>query len=234
MSSSTQRAAPSATARPPVTPQLAATRVMAVLRSAGPAGLPPVAGALAAGGVNCLEVSLTTPGALDALARIADALGPRAAVGAGTVLTVAQARDALAAGARFLVAPVVDGDVIRLAADLGVPCYPGAWTPTEVRTGWDAGAAAVKLFPAGTGGPGHVRQLTAPLPHIPLVAVGGVEPARARAYLDAGAFAVGIGSPLLGGADADPTPEALERLTGRARALVAALGVLAGEAEGGR
>ncbi|MFE2219288.1 bifunctional 4-hydroxy-2-oxoglutarate aldolase/2-dehydro-3-deoxy-phosphogluconate aldolase [Streptomyces canus] len=212
------------TARPALTPQLGRTRVMAILRSADASGLPAVARALAVGGVTCLEVTLTTTGALDALTRIRAELGPDVAVGVGTVITGGQARDALAAGAEFLVAPVVDTAVIRHAADRGIPCYPGAWTPTEVSQAWQAGAAAVKLFPADTGGPAHLRRLRAPLPDIPLVAVGGVGIDEARAYLDAGACAVGIGSPLLRGADQDPTPQALDALTTRARTLLDAVG----------
>ncbi|MDH6484466.1 bifunctional 4-hydroxy-2-oxoglutarate aldolase/2-dehydro-3-deoxy-phosphogluconate aldolase [Streptomyces sp. SAI-127] len=212
------------TERPALTPQLGRTRVMAILRSTDASGLPAVARALAAGGVTCLEVTLTTAGALDALTRIRAELGPDVAVGAGTVITGGQARDALAAGAEFLVAPVVDTAVIRHAADRGIPCYPGAWTPTEAWQAWQAGAAAVKLFPASTGGPAHLRQLRAPLPDIPLVAVGGVGIDEARAYLDAGACAVGIGSPLLRGADRDPTAQALDALTTRARTLLDAVG----------
>jgi 2-dehydro-3-deoxyphosphogluconate aldolase/(4S)-4-hydroxy-2-oxoglutarate aldolase len=211
------------TERPAITPQLGRTRVMAILRSADASGLPAVARALASGGVTCLEITLTTAGALDALAAVRAELGPGVAVGAGTVITGDQARDAVAAGAEFLVAPVVDTAVVRNAADRGVPCYPGAWTPTEVSQAWEAGAAAVKLFPAGTGGPAHLRQLRAPLPDIPLVAVGGVGIDEARDYLDAGACAVGIGSPLLRGADRDPTPQALDALTARARALLGAV-----------
>lgn len=215
------------TQRPALTPQLGRTRVMAILRSADASGLPAVARALASGGVTCLEVTLTTAGALDALARIRAELGPDVAVGAGTVITGDQARDALAAGAEFLVAPVVDTEVVRGAADRGVPCYPGAWTPTEVSQAWRAGAAAVKLFPATTGGPAHLRQLRAPLPHIPLLAVGGVGIDEARDYLDAGARAVGIGSPLLRGADQAPTSQALGALTTRARTLLDAVGTTA-------
>ncbi|MGY1496994.1 bifunctional 4-hydroxy-2-oxoglutarate aldolase/2-dehydro-3-deoxy-phosphogluconate aldolase [Streptomyces sp. QTS52] len=215
------------TERPALTPQLGRTRVMAILRSADASGLPAVARALAAGGVTCLEVTLTTAGALDALTRIRAELGPGVAIGAGTVITGAQARDALAAGAEFLVAPVVDTAVVRHAADRGIPCYPGAWTPTEVSQAWQAGAAAVKLFPASTGGIGHLRQLRAPLPDIPLVAVGGVGIDEARDYLDAGACAVGIGSPLLRGADRDPAPGPLDALTARARALLDAVGITA-------
>ncbi|WP_460072632.1 bifunctional 4-hydroxy-2-oxoglutarate aldolase/2-dehydro-3-deoxy-phosphogluconate aldolase [Streptomyces sp. YKOK-I1] len=211
------------TDRPALTPQLARTRVMAILRSADASGLPAAARALAAGGVTCLEITLTTEGALDAIAAVRDDLGPDVAVGAGSVVTTAQARDALAAGAEFLVAPVVDTDVVRATAAGGTPCYPGAWTPTEVSTAWHAGAAAVKLFPASTGGTAHLRQLLAPLPQVPLMAVGGVDITRAADYIGAGAVAVGIGSPLLGGADRDPTRESLDALTERARTLLEAV-----------
>ncbi|WP_329314998.1 bifunctional 4-hydroxy-2-oxoglutarate aldolase/2-dehydro-3-deoxy-phosphogluconate aldolase [Streptomyces sp. NBC_01262] len=208
------------TQRPPINEQLSRTRVMAILRSADAAGLPAVAHALVAGGVTCLEVTLTTAGALDAIARIRDELGPEVSVGAGTVVGLDDVRDALAAGAQFLVSPVVDTEVIRASAEHGTPFYPGAQTATEVLTAWRAGAAAVKLFPASTGGPGHLRQLRAPLPQIPLVAVGGVGIDEARDYLDAGAVAVGIGSPLLRGADRDADAEALAALTARARTLL--------------
>ena len=206
--------------RPLLTPQLVSTRVMAILRSADASALPAAARALAAGGITCLEVTLTTAGALDAIARIKDELGAGVSVGAGTVLTTADTRDALAAGAEFLVSPNVELDVIHDAADQDVPFYPGAWTATEVITAWRAGAAAVKLFPACTGGPTHLRQLRAPLPHIPLMAVGGVDLEAAGHYMAAGALAVGVGSPLLRDADRDPTPEALNALTARARALL--------------
>ncbi|TLS48142.1 bifunctional 4-hydroxy-2-oxoglutarate aldolase/2-dehydro-3-deoxy-phosphogluconate aldolase [Streptomyces montanus] len=222
------------TERPALTPQLGGTRVMAILRSADGSGLPAAARALAAGGITCLEVTLTTSGALDAMAAIQEDLGPEVAVGAGTVITTGQAQDALAAGARFLVAPVVDVDVIRGAAERGVPCYPGAWTPTEVSTAWQAGAAAVKLFPASTGGPAHLRQLRAPLPETPLIAVGGVGLDQARDYLDAGARAVGIGSPLLCGADRNPDRAALESLTVRARTVLEAVGATPRAEEAGR
>lgn len=206
---------------------------MAILRSADASGLPAVARALASGGVTCLEVTLTTSGALDALAAIRDELGPEVAVGAGTVITTGQVREALAAGAEFLVAPAVDTDVIRCSTERSIPFYPGAWTPTEVSTAWRAGAAAVKLFPAGTGGPAHLRQVRAPLPDIPLVAVGGVGVDQARDYLDAGALAVGIGSPLLRGADRNPATETLDALTARTRTLLDAIRATSGRQEAG-
>jgi 2-dehydro-3-deoxyphosphogluconate aldolase/(4S)-4-hydroxy-2-oxoglutarate aldolase len=210
-------------ARPPITPQLLKTRLMAILRSADARHLPAVGRALADAGVTCLEITLTTAGALDALTRLRDELPASVAIGAGTVTTTREAHDAIAAGAEFLVAPVVGEDVIRAAAARDIPCYPGAWTPTEALAAWQAGAAAVKIFPAGTGGPEHLKQLRAPLPAIPLMAVGGVHLGSARYYLDAGACAVGIGSPLLRGADRTATADALSELTAHARRLLTSL-----------
>ncbi|MDN0199847.1 bifunctional 4-hydroxy-2-oxoglutarate aldolase/2-dehydro-3-deoxy-phosphogluconate aldolase [Streptomyces sp. S.PNR 29] len=205
------------TARPALTPELSRTRVMAVLRSADASGLPATARPLAAGGVTGLEITPTTSGALDAVAEVRGELGPEVAVGADTVVTGAQARDALAAGAQFPVTPV-DADVVRTVAETGVTCHSGAWTPTEASTAWRAGAAAVKLFPAATGGPAYLRQLPAPLPDLPI----GVDIHQAREYTGAGAHAVGVGSPLLRGADRNPTSRHLDRLTERACALLEA------------
>lgn len=212
------------TARPAITPELSRTRVVAVLRSADASGLPAVARALAAGGVTCLEVALTTSDVLDAVAEVRHELGPEVAVGAGTVVTGAQAWDALAAGAQFLVAPVADADVVRTVAEAGVPCCPGTLTSTGVSTAWRAVAAAVKLFPAATGCPAYLRQLPALLPDVPTVTVGGVDTDQACEDPDAEAYAVGVGSPLLRGADRNPTPRNLDSVTERERAFPAAVG----------
>ncbi len=191
---------PPATARAALTPQLMETGVVAILRASSVKYFQPAAEALVRAGLTCLEVTLTTPGALDALSTMADGLPPEAAVGAGTVTSAAQASAAVAAGAQFLVSPAVCADVIAFAAEAGLPCYPGAWTPTEVLAAWRAGATAVKLFPAASGGPEHLRRLRDPLPDIPLVPTGGIAIEHVRGYLAVGAIAVGLGSPLLGDA----------------------------------
>jgi 2-dehydro-3-deoxyphosphogluconate aldolase/(4S)-4-hydroxy-2-oxoglutarate aldolase len=118
------------------------------------------------------------------------------------VLDVTSARHAVDAGARFLVTPTTDPEVIGWAARRGVPIFPGAMTPTEIVLAWSSGATAVKLFPASVCGPGYVRDLAGPLGHIPLVAVGGIGAENAAAFLSAGVRAVGVGSWLIG--DADP------------------------------
>jgi 2-dehydro-3-deoxyphosphogluconate aldolase/(4S)-4-hydroxy-2-oxoglutarate aldolase len=187
-------------------------QVVAIARKVDPARLPLVAEALVAGGLGVLEVTLDSPGALHAIERLT-ATG--LTVGAGTVLSVREAADAVAAGAAFLVSPHTDVEVVRWASARGVPAVPGALTPTEVMTGWNAGAAAVKIFPASVAGPALVREMQGPLGFVPLVPSGGVTLANARALLDAGATAVGLGSWLTGCAP--------DEVTVRARALRAAL-----------
>jgi 2-dehydro-3-deoxyphosphogluconate aldolase/(4S)-4-hydroxy-2-oxoglutarate aldolase len=150
--------------------------------------------ALAAAGVRFVEITLDGEGALAAIER-ACARGD-VTVLAGTVRDAAQVDAAVAAGARAIVAPALFLPVLERAAALGVPAIPGALTPTEIEAAWKTGAALVKLFPAGLGGPRYVRDVHAPLADVPLLATGGVDAANARAFLDAGAVAVGVGSGL--------------------------------------
>ncbi|TCP56371.1 2-dehydro-3-deoxyphosphogluconate aldolase/(4S)-4-hydroxy-2-oxoglutarate aldolase [Tamaricihabitans halophyticus] len=149
---------------------------------------------------TCLEVTLNTPGALEIISSATRRYGTRAEIGAGTVRTAAQARAAISAGARFLVAPDTRADVGEAALEVGLPWYPGAFTATEVSTAWELGAAAVKLFPANLGGPAYLRELRAPLDDVPLIPTGGVRLELAGDYLAAGALALGLGNPLLGDA----------------------------------
>jgi 2-dehydro-3-deoxyphosphogluconate aldolase / (4S)-4-hydroxy-2-oxoglutarate aldolase len=186
--------------RPTVTAQLRDTGVAAILRADRPDHLEAVAHELAAAGITCLELTLTTPGALDALARLRRGLDAGVALGVGSVLDAAQAQAALDAGAEFLVSPGVCEEVARAAGAGAVPCYPGAFTPTEVLAAWRLGAPAVKLFPAATGGPRHLRDIRGPLPDIPLMPTGGVALEQIADYVAAGAVAVGLGGPLIGDA----------------------------------
>lgn len=188
------------TERLEITPQLRATGVAAILRADDPAHLDAVAHALAAAGITCLELTLTTPGALEAMSRLRTDLGRDIAIGMGSVLDATQAAAALDAGAEFLVSPGVCPDVARLAVARAVPCYPGAWTPTEVLAAWKLGGPAVKLFPAATGGPRYLRDIRGPLPDIPLVPTGGIGFDEIADYVAAGATAVGLGGPLIGDA----------------------------------
>lgn len=184
--------------RPPLPRQLIDTRIVAVLRTATAEASLVAARTLVAAGVTCVEVTLTTPDAAALIEALRAELGRSAAVGAGTVVTSAEAGQVVDAGAQFLVSPAPCPDVVAVAVEAGVPALPGAFTAHEVLLAWNAGASAVKVFPAVTGGPVHVRALRGPLPHVPLIPTGGVTPATAPDYLAAGAAAVGLGSELVG------------------------------------
>jgi Entner-Doudoroff aldolase len=142
------------------------------------------------GGFRVVEVTLTTPGALELIADLASR--PGLVVGAGTVLSVGDADEAVDAGARFLVSPVVDTAVIRRAAELGVASLPGAHTPTELLAAHQAGAPLLKLFPAPAGGPAWLRSVLAPLPFLRVVPTNGVDLDNAAEWLAAGAWALGF------------------------------------------
>lgn len=176
------------------------SRLIAILRADRAEVLLPAAQALLAGGVDVVEFALTTPGAIDQIRAARRRFGPELVLGAGTVIGMAAAEAALAAGAQFLVAPCLQLPVLHLCHRYrrDVLLIPGVLTPTEIVAALDAGAELVKLFPASLGGPGYLRELLAPLPHVRLLPTGGITLENARAYLDAGAVAVGVGSSLAG------------------------------------
>jgi 2-dehydro-3-deoxyphosphogluconate aldolase / (4S)-4-hydroxy-2-oxoglutarate aldolase len=167
-------------------------RLVAILRRV--ADLDARVAALAAAGVGVIEITLDDPDALGAIER-ARGRGD-VTVLAGTVRCAEQVDAAVAAGAEAVVGPGFVAAVVERAAELGVPAIPGALTPTEIEAAWASGAALVKLFPAGFGGPRYVRDVLAPLADVPLLVTGGVDAQNARAFLDAGAVAVGVGSAL--------------------------------------
>ena len=172
--------------------ELTARRALCIIRAPAipdPAGL---AATLVGAGLPIVEFALTTPGAPALIERASTVDG--VFLGAGTVLTTADARDAIAAGARFLITPGLRPDVAAEAARHGVPVVLGAMTPTEVATALDLGTTAVKVFPAARLGPAYFRDLLGPYPGAPLVATGGVTAVNARDYLAAGALAVTAGS----------------------------------------
>jgi len=167
------------------------------------------------GGVSVIEVAFTVPNALEIIRKLASELGDDVILGAGTVLTPEAAVNAVEAGARFLVAPNVNPAVIEAAKSRGVAVCPGALTPTEVITAWQAGADIVKIFPANVMGPKYLKDLHGPFPEIPLMPTGGVNLDTAREYLDNGAVALGVGGDLINAKlmeDGD-----FEEITGRAR-----------------
>ncbi|MEV0728461.1 bifunctional 4-hydroxy-2-oxoglutarate aldolase/2-dehydro-3-deoxy-phosphogluconate aldolase [Polymorphospora sp. NPDC051019] len=201
-----------------LTAELAATRLLAIIRGTDTAAAIAAGTALLAEGVSIVEVALTTPGACEAIEAIRATAPAGCLVGAGTVLTAADVADVAAAGAQFVVTPAVV-ESIGEAARRGLPVAAGALTPTEAYAAVRQGASAVKLFPASVGGPAYLKAVRDPFPNIPFVAVGGVGLAELPAYLAAGAIAVGVGGPLVGDAASGGDVDALRE---RARAFVAA------------
>ena len=192
-------------------------RLVAVIRAPDAQSALGAARAVAAGGVRIVEITFTVPGAPRVIAALRDE--PGLTVGAGTVLTAAQAREALAAGARFLIAPNLAREVADEAAGAGVLFCPGAYTTTEIIAARDAGAQVVKVYPVGVaGGPAYIHIIRDPLPDIPLLAAGGTTLENVVPFLEAGCVGVGLGASL-----ADPALAAAGRfdeLTRRARAFV--------------
>ena len=197
------------------------TKVIAVIRMKNAAKLPDVASSLARGGVKALEVTMTTPGALDVIRSMAAAKAPGTIVGAGTVLEPEIALSAIEAGADFIVSPVLNPAVVRACREAEVFVAPGAFTPTEILSAWHLGADVVKVFPATSLGPAFFKDLRGPLPGIRVMPTGGVNLENAAEFIRQGACCVGIGTALL-----DPKlieSGDWEALTGYARRLVASL-----------
>lgn len=156
---------------------------------------------LLAAGMHTVEIAMTTPGALDAVQALVEGAPAGAVIGVGTVLDETTARLAVLAGARFLVSPSLDRDVIATGHRYDVAVIPGTGTATEVVAAMEAGADAVKFFPSSSLGPGHLRDLRGPLPQVPFIPTGGITVADAPKYIAAGAVAVGVGSALTAGTD---------------------------------
>lgn len=171
--------------------------IVAVVRFSDPEPLVGVVEALAAGGVTVAEVTFTVPGALDVIRAARKQLGDRVLLGAGTVLDPETARAALLAGAEFIVAPGLNLDVIRVCRRYDKLVMPGAFTPTEVLTAWEAGADIVKVFPADVVGPAFFKALRGPLPQVKLMPTGGVDLVTAPEFLKAGAVCLGVGGQLV-------------------------------------
>lgn len=171
--------------------------IVAVVRSPDSQQLVEVCRALADGGVSVVEITMTVPGALDVVRQVRQSLGDRLLLGAGTILDPETARAALLAGAEYLVAPTVNLDVIRLCQRYDKLVMPGAFTPTEILTAWEAGADIVKVFPADVVGPAFFKAMRGPLPQTRLMPTGGVDLKTAAEFLKAGACCLGIGSQLV-------------------------------------
>jgi 2-dehydro-3-deoxyphosphogluconate aldolase/(4S)-4-hydroxy-2-oxoglutarate aldolase len=171
--------------------------IVAVVRSRDSQQLVEVARALADGGVNVVEITMSVPDALDVLRRVRQSMGDRILLGAGTILDPETARAAFLAGAEYIVSPTLNLDVIRLCKRYGKIVMPGAFTPTEILTAWEAGADIVKVFPAEVVGPAFFKAVRAPLPQVRLMPTGGVNLDTAAEFLKAGACCLGIGGQLV-------------------------------------
>jgi 2-dehydro-3-deoxyphosphogluconate aldolase/(4S)-4-hydroxy-2-oxoglutarate aldolase len=199
--------------------RIKAERVVALIRADGPDSLLECARALCAGGLTCIELTMTTPGAIELCARVTREL-PEVLLGLGTVLDVETVHRGLAAGAKFMVTPVVKPDIIMACRKEDVPILGGAMTPTEIYASWEMGADVVKIFPAEFYGPAYIKSIKGPFPKVEVMPTGGVTPGTVAEFLRNGAFATAAGSSLV-------LPAALKAqdwaaITARAREFAAA------------
>jgi 2-dehydro-3-deoxyphosphogluconate aldolase/(4S)-4-hydroxy-2-oxoglutarate aldolase len=177
--------------------RLKSERVVAVVRAPSADVLLPLSEALVEGGIRALEVTMSTPDAIEGIRRLSFHWGEEAWIGVGTVLDVETAKAAAEAGAAYCVSPVLIPEVIEAAKSSGMLAMPGAMTPTEAFQAYQLGADVVKIFPATSFGPGYFRDLLAPMPFLRLMPTGGVEAENVGDWLKAGAVAVGAGSSLV-------------------------------------
>jgi 2-dehydro-3-deoxyphosphogluconate aldolase / (4S)-4-hydroxy-2-oxoglutarate aldolase len=208
--------------RPLLSQRLAGSKVIAVLRTSQVPALAPVCDVLVEEGILSLELTLTTPGLLDALQDLVDRYGNSADVGVGTVVTESEAQRAMDCGAQYLVTPTMNLPVVDLAVRRKIAVFPGGLTPTELAAGWRAGATAVKIFPAETVGARYLKHLQGPFPDLEAIPSGGVDLDATREWLAAGAAAVSIGGPLVGDALEGGELYALRDRCRAVRAVVAA------------
>ncbi len=196
-------------------------RIVAILRGDFGGREEAIASVLVEAGITAIEVTLNSPNAFGSINLLAVRFGSRIAIGAGTVLRADEVERAARAGATFIVSPNLSVSVIEATKRTGLVSLPGCFTPSEIIEALDAGADAVKLFPAQCLGEDFIRALRGPLPNARLIPTGGVTPEAARSYVEAGAWAVGVGSELIGKAVAKD--EGFESLRQRAAAFVAAV-----------
>jgi 2-dehydro-3-deoxyphosphogluconate aldolase/(4S)-4-hydroxy-2-oxoglutarate aldolase len=197
MSTTVESGAAPAPTKDALLERMKAGGIVAIMRHTEASLAIEAADALLRGGVEVVEVTLNTAGATTMIRDLVAHFGDRMVIGAGTVLSPNGVDQALAAGARFVVAPNTDAKVIGLCNQRNVPVVPGAFTPSEVVAAWQLGADLVKVFPVSSVGPRYLRDLRGPLPHIPLVPTGGITADNAADFIRAGAVALGAGSDLV-------------------------------------
>ncbi|MDY6855812.1 MAG: bifunctional 4-hydroxy-2-oxoglutarate aldolase/2-dehydro-3-deoxy-phosphogluconate aldolase [Thermodesulfobacteriota bacterium] len=169
-------------------------RILIIIRHNKPFDLEGLFQAVLESGLNTIEITLNTPQALELIERASRTFGDKMFIGAGTVLSLNALEKARDAGARFIVSPVFDSDIVEYCSKRSIPIFPGALTPTEVYHAYEAGAYMVKLFPASLFGPSYIKSIKAPLSGIKILAVGGVQSSNLKEYISYGADAVAIGS----------------------------------------
>src|SRR5689334_21313049 len=202
--------------------------IVPVVRTSSAEGAIKAIDAIYRGGIRAAEITMTVPGAIRALERVADQFGDKIVLGAGTVLDPETARTCMLAGAEFFVTPSLRISTIEIAKRYSKVICPGALTPTEVLAAWDAGADVVKIFPCGNvGGPKYIKALKGPFPHIEMIPTGGVNLETAGEFLKAGACAVAVGGELV---DAKSVKEGrLDVIEERARQYLAVIAKARGE-----
>ena len=171
-------------------------KIVAIIRGAQPDDVMPIAKALAAGGVKVLEITINSPDAIGAIRRLSEQSGNELLIGAGTVLDADTAKKAIAAGAKFIISPIVNIETIKVTREAGAVSIPGAFTATEIHNAYINGGQIIKVFPASAG-PAYIKDIRGPLPHIPLMPTGGVGLENIQAFRQAGAVAFGIGTALV-------------------------------------
>ncbi len=186
--------------QPEILARIAEIGVVPIVRTANAQTALQAVEAVRQGGIECIEITMTVANALSALEAVADRYGDQLLLGAGTVLDAETARACMLAGAQFFVAPSLSLKTIEMAKRYSKPIFPGALTPTEIVSAWEAGADGIKVFPcSAVGGAKYIRAVKAPLPHIQLIPTGGVNLETIGDFLQAGSFAVGVGSELIDG-----------------------------------
>ena len=177
------------------------TRIISIIRGIPKDQILATVDALYKGGIKCIEITMDSPNALEMITLVKEKYTDEILVGAGTVLDEVTARKVILAGAEFILSPTLSTKVIEICNMYGKLAIPGVFTPTEALTATQAGAQIVKVFPVGSVGPGYIKDLKGPLSQIKVIPVGGVDVNNAKAYLDSGATAIGVGSCLVNRAD---------------------------------
>lgn len=198
--------------------QILKHKIVAIIRGANPGDVLKIANALHAGGIKVLEVTMNSEKVLELIKQLSEAMKDKMLIGAGTVLTVDEAKSAINAGAQFIISPNMNVDVIKITKQLGAVSIPGAYTPTEIVNAYNNGGDIIKIFPASAN-VNYIKEIRAPLPHIPLMPTGGITLDNIAAFHKAGAMAFGIGTALVNTKE-KVNEEYLNQLTERSRDFV--------------